>query len=562
MRKYKIKGTQAQELYASIKTGEQIRKAVAPSVLEKYKDVILEAMDERKFRKQGYQEIAKSYLKYMKQVLHENKYLDRLDKTTMMVKFLRKEFEETTQRRTHVANATRIGREIASRLGLRVDLTGLMLEYHDIGHTFYGHDGEWMISEILEKYGLGVLCHNAEGPRRLLFREEIYRKVLNKIKEQEPNIKPWKLKVIKEHLWIVLDGILTHNGESAITIFEVEQGKTEERFKEDLLRCYIEKKADRKIKPATIEACVLRISDIISYAARDFVDGFREGFIDDIDDDYVNVFIQFGIPVEILNELKIEIDQIKQAKENGNKDLEKLLRQQIAKKIEKQIVRPVEDSVIDDVVKNSSKSRIVISQEMADNKLFKLRKLNDDKFITAKATPDLESGVFPIAIEDILKKGKNILIEEGIIKQFSEKKSATITEETKSKYAEQPAIIQLLEFIEKSNKSDYKFTESVAIHRKRGENGETLKKDEAVAMLMTAQFLASLNDVEFVKLINEFGEITETQRKGLETKFISGEVPPARKSKYMEEIHKEQEAESKAQNGNDENDENDGGNSR
>lgn len=559
MGKYRIQGIQVQTLKDSAHSRAQIRKAIAPKILEKYKNVIIDSMDERNFRKQGYQEIAKSYLKYMKQVFRENRYLDRLDKTTMMVKYLRKEFEETTQRRKHVANATRIGREIASRLGLKVDLTELMLEYHDIGHTFYGHDGEWMISEILEKYGLGVLCHNAEGPRRLLFREEIYEQVLNKIKEQEPNIKPWKLRVIKENLWIVLDGILTHNGESAITIFEVEKGKTEERFKEDLLRCYIEKKADRKIKPATIEACVLRISDIISYAARDFVDGFREGFIDDIDDDYIKVFTQFGISAEILNGLKIEIGQIKQAKENGNKDLEKLLRQKIAKQIEMQIVRPVEDSVIDDVVENSSKSRIVISQEMADNKLFKLRKFNDDKFITAKATPDLESGVFPIAIEDILKKGKNILIEEGIIEQFSEKKCATITEETKSKYAEQPAIIQLLEFIGKSNESDYKFTESIAIHRKRGENGETLKKDEAVAMLMSAQFLASLNDVEFVKLINELGEITETQRKGLLTKFISGEVPPARKSKYMEAIHKEQEAESKAQSGNDEND---GGSSR
>ena len=88
----------------------------------------------------------------------------------------------------------------------------------------------------------------------------------------------------------VLDAILCHNGE----LLEEEYYpvvKTKEQFIEEYNDCYTDLSVSKKLRPMTLEGCVVRISDIIAYAGKDVEDAVRLGIIteEDVPDDIVNV---------------------------------------------------------------------------------------------------------------------------------------------------------------------------------------------------------------------------------------------------------------------------------
>ena len=62
-----------------------------------------------------------------------------------------------------------------------------------------------------------------------------------------------------------LDGILAHNGEILINKYEYNKGKTVKAFEEDLYNTFYEEDYSKKIVPMTLEASVVRLSDIIAY---------------------------------------------------------------------------------------------------------------------------------------------------------------------------------------------------------------------------------------------------------------------------------------------------------
>lgn len=522
MRNYKIDGAQSKKLIAAGEAKKDIRSKIAPQLLARYKEALIESIDERNFRKKDYNEILQQYLKYIKEVLGQ--YTDRLQNVTMMIKILRKSLNTTTNRKIHSAHATRIGMEIARNLGLNEELAEAMLMAHDNGHTPYGHDGEEWISMSLREMGLGELWHNAEGVRRILFRGDFYNDVISKIKESEPNIKEWKLRAIQENLWIILDGILTHNGEATEKKFKPNTSKTESDFKEELLKCYIEKGTDKKLVPATIEGCLLRISDIISYAARDFVDGIREGLINDIDAEYISIFKSFGISAQ----------EIAQIREQGSY-------LEIAKRIEKEAMQ--------DVISNSSRNIIEMSQDMAE-KLYLLRSKNN-KAIVNKVTRETESNVIPIAIKNIVRVGREELVSEGVISQLEENGEFKITDDLREKYKTSPHIIRMLEFVEGINVEDYNFTSKIADARVLPENGQEVSKEEAIAALIVAQFIANMDDLQFVKYLKESGNLAVEQERDLHVKYnkipgIQHENENTTKSAFMKRISEQQDEALKA----------------
>ena len=472
---------------------DQVRTLLNPYISEKYNvnEVLTEIVEksETYYITKDYNAILTPYLKYMKEILGQ--YTDRLENVTMMIKILRKSYSQTTNRKIHSAAAAKIGRDMAEKIGVNPDLTEVMLKIHDNGHTPYGHDGEQWISDALQSMGLGFLWHNAEGTRRLLYRENFYEKVIEKIKEENPDIKPWHLEAIRENLWVILDGVLTHNGEATGRIFEPVK-KDEKEFQEELLRCYTEEGEDKKIMPATIEGCLLRISDIISYAGRDFVDGIREKIITEVDSEYISIFKDFGITSE---ELRTLID---------SQNYE-------------EIARRIEEAAKQDVVANSDKTKIEMSQEMAE-KLYRLRQKNN-RAIVSKVTRETERNIFPMAIKNIIKEGKKILVEEGVISKLESDKKFEITEELKQKYPEGNYIRQLLTFAEGVTESDYEFSSKIADCRKEGETGEKISKPEAIAALITSQFIASMTDLEFVKYLRESGNLAPKQEKDLHKKY-------------------------------------------
>ena len=183
-------------------------------------------------------------------ILHSLAYSRYVDKTQVF--YLIKN-DHVTHRVLHVQLVSKIARTVGRLLRLNEDLIEAIALGHDIGHTPFGHDGERFLSEISERYGIGAFLHNVQSVR---FLEKIERKG-----------KGWNLTLQ------VLDGILCHDGE---VHSQALKPKTDKDFA--MLDIEIkEKEADPSmdIRPMSLEGCVVRMADTISYVGRDIEDAIR-----------------------------------------------------------------------------------------------------------------------------------------------------------------------------------------------------------------------------------------------------------------------------------------------
>ena len=321
---------------------------------------------------------------------------------TMMVKGLRRSSGETTVRKTHQEDVEKITKEIAKKLGLNEQIVGIMAKHHDIGHTFLGHSGEWWISNIQEDDGLGLVCHNAVGARELVFTEHIYDQIIEKIKVHNPEIGPKQLEKIRQSLWLIMDGINTHNGETVEKEYMPNASKTEREFESEILKCYGIKGYDRTIKPATAEACLMRLADQISYIPLDMVDGLREGLVrdkdgkivDTLDEDYIRVLTALGI-----DKTKIDI---------ANKE-----------KSYSKIAERLKEIFVNDVIANSTKGKITMSPR-AMTLMNELRNLNNQKAVDNVILKE-DQGTYPPAIRKLRDKYAKIFLEESLDEKIKQR---------------------------------------------------------------------------------------------------------------------------------------------
>jgi len=128
-------------------------------------------------------------------------------------------------RMTHSLEVAQISRTIARALMLNEDLTEAIALGHDVGHTPFGHVGEYALRDILGHYN-----HNEQSLRVVEYLER-GGKGLNLTLE-------------------VKDGILNHTGEN---------------------------------KPLSLEGNIVRIGDRIAYLCHDYDDGIRAGMIQVVD---------------------------------------------------------------------------------------------------------------------------------------------------------------------------------------------------------------------------------------------------------------------------------------
>ncbi len=197
------------------------------------------------------------------------------------------EDDHMSNRIVHVQLVSKIARTIGRALNLNEDLIEAIALGHDIGHTPLGHMGELLLNEISQKELKEYFMHNVQSVRMYMDIE----------KKGEGN-----------NLTIqVLDGILCHNGEMLSNIYTPDFHKTKEQFLEEYQACYHDKKKALKIKPMTLEGCVVRISDVIAYIGRDIDDAARNNYIKkaDIPKDISNVLGNSN--KEIVNNLIIDI---------------------------------------------------------------------------------------------------------------------------------------------------------------------------------------------------------------------------------------------------------------
>ena len=188
--------------------------------------------------------------------------------------------DDITRRSLHVQLVSRIARTIGRALHLNLDLIEAIALGHDIGHTPFAHAGERFLDELFYQRAGRHFNHGIHSVR-----------VLDGIFELNLSLQ-------------TLDGIACHNGEVELAEYIPTPLESFEQLDTMLERCYVDKGYVNKLIPSTLEANVVRISDIIAYLGKDRQDAIRMNVVDK------NSFIGGGIGTvngEIMNNLVVNI---------------------------------------------------------------------------------------------------------------------------------------------------------------------------------------------------------------------------------------------------------------
>ena len=187
-------------------------------------------------------------------ILNSLAYTRYIDKTQV---FSLINNDHLTHRVIHVQLVSRIARTIGRYLGLNEDLIEAASLGHDIGHTPFGHDGERFLSRLTQQHGAGFFHHNFQSIQ-----------FLDKI---ERNGKGWNLTLQ------TMDAIICHDGEVHSKKLVPETNRS---FKDlDRIMAGMGKNKTGNNIPMTLEGCVVRMADTISYIGRDLEDAIRLGLV-------------------------------------------------------------------------------------------------------------------------------------------------------------------------------------------------------------------------------------------------------------------------------------------
>ena len=171
-------------------------------------------------------------------ILHSRAFR-RLEYKTQV--FLNGEGDHLRTRLTHTIEVAAISRTIARALYLNEDLAETIALAHDLGHTPFGHPGEYALNELLQEYGCSF-DHNDQSLR-----------VVDELEQKYPDYDGLNL------TWEVREGLMKHRGE----------GNTPE--------------LDGVKLPYTpfLESQVADLADDLTYYGHDVDDGLEAGLINE-----------------------------------------------------------------------------------------------------------------------------------------------------------------------------------------------------------------------------------------------------------------------------------------
>lgn len=187
-------------------------------------------------------------------IIHSNSYKRLKHKTQV---FFSPENDHICTRIEHVTHVESISYTIARYFGLNTDLTRAISVAHDLGHSPFGHEGEKILSEISKKDLGKTFWHEKNG---LEFVDSI-----ELLEDSNKNMQNLNL------TYAVRDGIISHCG-------EIDENCIRPRKEYINLNDYT---YPNEFAPYTWEACVVKISDKISYICRDIEDAITLGILDE-----------------------------------------------------------------------------------------------------------------------------------------------------------------------------------------------------------------------------------------------------------------------------------------
>jgi dGTPase len=269
--------------------------------------------------------IRTAFIRDIDKIIHcpyYNRYADK----TQVFSFYKN--DDITRRGLHVQLVSRIARTIGKALGLNLDLIEAIALGHDIGHTPFGHAGEEFLDEILFDHTGRHFSHNIHSVR-----------VLDKIFPYNISLQ-------------TLNGIAAHDGEMELSEYYPAHLDTFKEFDTQIENCYMDKKNVRKLVPATLEGCVMRISDIIAYLGKDRqdaekasilkIDAYEECAIGTYNAEIINNLIvniienSYGKPY-----IKMDAEHFEALKKAKSDNYELIYKNDIVKAETHNIVRPM-----------------------------------------------------------------------------------------------------------------------------------------------------------------------------------------------------------------------------
>ena len=179
-----------------------------------------------------------------------NRYADK----TQVFSFV--ENDDICRRGLHVQLVSRIARGIGELLGLNLKLIEAIALGHALGHTPFGHAGERYLSENYEQRTGLCFRHNVHSVRVM---DQLYRRNIS---------------------LQTLDGALCHNGEFAQQVLYLGDTATFDQLDDAVARCTADVSEIKRLRPSTLEGCVVRVSDMIAYIGKDRDDAIDVGIID------------------------------------------------------------------------------------------------------------------------------------------------------------------------------------------------------------------------------------------------------------------------------------------
>ena len=192
--------------------------------------------------KEAEHKLRSPYQRDRDRIIHSSSFRRLKHKTQV---FVNTEGDHYRTRLTHSMEVSQIARTIARTLNLNEDLSETLSLSHDLGHTPFGHAGEKILNQCMEKYG--GFDHNIQTLRIVSHLENKYYNFLG-------------LNLTVE----TLDGLIKHNG----PVIKLDP------YKKMLKKNFFSKKISFKNYPS-LESQVAAISDDIAYNNHDLQDGLR-----------------------------------------------------------------------------------------------------------------------------------------------------------------------------------------------------------------------------------------------------------------------------------------------
>ena len=168
-------------------------------------------------------------------ILHTTAFRRLEYKTQVFINF---EGDYFRTRLTHTLEVAQIGRTIARALGANEDLVEAICLAHDLGHSPFGHAGEYTLARLMKDFG--GFDHNKQSLR-----------IVTELEQRFPEFPGLNL------TWEVREGMVKHESEYDVT---------DARLYDPELR-------------GNLETQICNVADELAYTTHDLDDGLRSGMI-------------------------------------------------------------------------------------------------------------------------------------------------------------------------------------------------------------------------------------------------------------------------------------------